>query len=212
MVLHDEGQWDEAESQFRQALAIYDKSLPASHPYRAAALMHLARLLVDLGRAQEALPLSEQSVAIWSADFPASHPPAAQARAIHAYALSRLGRRREAADELATAVPILLAARGPDDPSVRRAEDWWASVRGPASPPTASAASALARLARAGRAVGSSLRGSRKSCRPDSRSLPNTRTAARSSATGNPSASQAAPGFPRARGRNRNRDCGSGTG
>ena len=142
MVLHDEGQWDEAESQFRQALAIYDKSLPANHPYRAAALMHLARLLVDRGRAQEALPLSEQSVAIWSADFPASHPPAAQAHAVHAYALSRLGRRREATAELAAAVPILKAARGPDDPSVRRAEDWWTSVRGPASPPTASAASA----------------------------------------------------------------------
>jgi eukaryotic-like serine/threonine-protein kinase len=142
IVLHDEGQWREAESQFRQALSIYDKSLPANHPYRAAALMHLARLLVDRGRAQEALPLSEQSVAIWSANFPASHPPGAQAHAIHAYALSRLGRRREAADELATAVPILLAARGPDDPTVRRAQGWWASVRGSASPPTANAASA----------------------------------------------------------------------
>jgi hypothetical protein len=84
--------------------------------------------------------LSDQSVAIWSAGFPASHPPTAQAHAIHAYALSRLGRRREAADELATAVPILLAARGPDDPSVRRAQAWWASVRASASPQTANAA------------------------------------------------------------------------
>lgn len=140
MVLHDEGHLREAESEFRQALAIYDKSLPPNHPYRAAALMHLARLLVDSGRPQEALPLSEQSVAIWSAGFPASHPPTAQAHAIHAYALSRLGRRREAADELATAVPILLAARGPDDPSVRRAQAWWASVRASASPQTANAA------------------------------------------------------------------------
>ena len=146
MVLHDEGEWGAAESQFRQALAIYDKSLPANHPYRAAALMHLARLLVDRGRAQEALPLSEQSVAIWSADFPPSHPPAAQAHAIHGYALSRLGRRQEAAAELAAAVPILKAARGPDDPTVRRAEDWWASVRDPAPPPTASAARAASAL------------------------------------------------------------------
>jgi tetratricopeptide (TPR) repeat protein len=140
MVLHDEGRLREAESQFRQALAIYDKSLPPNHPYRAAASMHLARLLVDSDRPQEALRLSEQSAAIWSANFPASHPPAAQAHAIHAYALSRLSRRREAADELATAVPILLAARGPDDPAVRRAQAWWASVRAPASPATANAA------------------------------------------------------------------------
>jgi serine/threonine protein kinase/tetratricopeptide (TPR) repeat protein len=139
MALHDEGQMREAEDQFRQALAIYDASLPRNHPYRAAALMHLSRLLVDTGRPQEALPLSEQSVAIWSAAFPASHPPTAQAHAIHAYALSRLGRRREAADELAAAVPILLAARGPDDPSVRRAQTWWAGVRASASPATADA-------------------------------------------------------------------------
>jgi serine/threonine-protein kinase len=140
MALHDEGQVREAENQFRQALAIYDKSLPRNHPYRAAALMHLARLLVDAGRPQEALALSEQSVAIWSAGFPATHPPTAQAHAIHAYALSRLGRRREAADELAMAVPILLAARGPDDPSVRRAQAWWASSRASPSPPTADVA------------------------------------------------------------------------
>jgi serine/threonine protein kinase/Tfp pilus assembly protein PilF len=140
MVLHDEGRLGEAESEFRQALTIYEKSLPLNHPYRAAALMRLAHLLVDRGRADEALALSEQSVTIWSANFPASHPPAAQAHAIHAYALSHLGRRQEAADELATAVPILLAARGPDDPSVRRAQAWWTSVRPSASPTTANAA------------------------------------------------------------------------
>jgi tetratricopeptide (TPR) repeat protein len=140
MVLHDEGQLSEAESQFRQALAIYDKSLPANHPYRATALSHLARILVDRGKAQEALPLSDQSVAIWSANFPASHPLTAQGRAIHAYVLAHLGRRREAAAELATAVPILLAAQGPDDPGVRRAQAWWASVRESAPPSTARAA------------------------------------------------------------------------
>ena len=144
MVLHDEGEWREAETQFRQALAIYDESLPRNHPYRAAALMHLARLLVDVGRPQEALPLSEQAVAMWSANFPASHPPAAQAQAVHAYALSRLGRRIEAAAELATAVPILLAARGPDDPTVRRAQAWAESLRASPSPPTADAANKAA--------------------------------------------------------------------
>ena len=95
---------------------------------------------MDRGKAQEALPLSDQSVAIWSANFPASHPLTAQGRAIHAYVLAHLGRRREAAAELATAVPILLAAQGPDDPGVRRAQAWWASVRESAPPSTARAA------------------------------------------------------------------------
>ena len=147
MVLHDEGRLSEAESEFRQALAIYDKSLPPNHPYRATALSHLARILVDRGKAQEALPLSDQSVAIWSANFPASHPLAAQGHAIHGYVLSRLGRRREAADELAAAVPILMAAWGSDDPNVRRAQAWWASVRASAPPPTANAPHTSALLA-----------------------------------------------------------------
>ena len=106
----------EAEDQFRQALAVYDKSLPANHQYRASALMYLARLLVDRGKPEDALPLSEQALSIWTATAPKSSSATAQAHAIHAYVLAHLGRAREAADELSAAVPMLLSARGPDDP------------------------------------------------------------------------------------------------
>jgi len=129
MVLQDEGSLQDAEDQYRQALAIYGKSLPPDHQYRAAALMHLARLLVDRGKPDEALALSEQSLKIWIATSPASSPSTAQARAIHAYALAHLGRAREAADELSAAIPVLLAARGPEDPAVRRAQNWLKSAR-----------------------------------------------------------------------------------
>jgi serine/threonine protein kinase/Tfp pilus assembly protein PilF len=138
MALQDEGSLREAEDQFRQALAVYDKSLPANHQYRASALMHLARLLVDRGKPGDALPLSEQALAIWTASAPKSSSATAQAHAIHAYVLAHLGRSREAADELSAAVPMLLSARGPDDPAVRRAQSWWNSVRA-AAPTTASA-------------------------------------------------------------------------
>ncbi len=138
MALQDEGSLREAEDQFRQALAVYDKSLPANHQYRASALMHLARLLVDRGKPEDALPLSEQALAIWTASAPKSSSATAQAHAIHAYVLAHLGRSREAADELSAAVPMLLSARGPDDPAVRRAQSWWNSVRA-AAPTTASA-------------------------------------------------------------------------
>jgi serine/threonine protein kinase len=138
MALQDEGSLREAEDQFRQALAVYDKSLPADHQYRAAALMYLARLLVDRGKPEDALSSSEQALSIWMATAPKSSSATAQAHAIHAYALAHLGRSREAADELSAAVPILLSARGPDDPAVRRAQSWWSSVRA-AGPKTASA-------------------------------------------------------------------------
>ena len=124
MLLHDKGALAEAESEFRQALAVYDKSLPVNHQYRAAALMHFARLLVDRGKPEEALALSEQSIKIWTATSPSLSPSTSQAHAIHAYALSRVGKPRQAADELNAALPVLLQARGPDDPVVRRAQSW----------------------------------------------------------------------------------------
>jgi hypothetical protein len=101
--------------------------------------MYLARLLVDRGKANEAVALSEQSLKIVTAALPASSPTTAQAHTIHAYALAHAGRSRESAEELAAAVPVLLSARGPDDPSVRRAQNWLKEVR-PETPQTASTA------------------------------------------------------------------------
>ncbi|MEP6548006.1 MAG: serine/threonine-protein kinase [Gammaproteobacteria bacterium] len=129
LLLHDQGNLAAAENEFRQGLAIYDKSLPDDHQYRASALMHFARLLVDRGKPDEALALSAKSIKIWASTLPPASPPIAQARAIHAYALARLGRVSESADELAAAVPVLLSARGADDPFVRRAQSWLKAVR-----------------------------------------------------------------------------------
>jgi tetratricopeptide (TPR) repeat protein len=128
MLLEDEGNLQRAESEYRQALAIYDKSLPPNHQWRASALMLLAGLLVNHGSADEALNLSAQSLQIWTATSSQANPATAQAHTVHAYALGRLGRTREAAEELAPAVQVLANARGPDDPAVRRAEDWLKSV------------------------------------------------------------------------------------
>jgi serine/threonine-protein kinase len=137
MLLHDEGDLKDAEDEYRQALATYDKSLPPNHQWRASALMYLARLLVDRGKAEEALTSSEQSLQIWTATAARSNPSAAQAHAIHAYALAHLGRTREATDELSVAVQILIAARGIDDASVRRAQNWLKNAQ--ASSPTQTA-------------------------------------------------------------------------
>jgi serine/threonine-protein kinase len=129
MLLHDKGDLPEAESEFRQALDIYDKSLPVNHQWRAALLMHFARLLVDRGKAVEALAMSDQSLKIWTSTSTATNASSAQAHAIHAYALAHLVRPREAAEELDAAIPVLLQARGVDDPVVRRAQSWLKSVR-----------------------------------------------------------------------------------
>jgi tetratricopeptide (TPR) repeat protein len=113
-----------SENQFREALAIYDNSLPANHQYRASLLMHFARLLVDRNKSAEALADSEESIKIWTATSPASNPQTALAHAIHAYALEHVGKLPQAAEELDAAVPVLVKARGTDDTVVRRAQAW----------------------------------------------------------------------------------------
>jgi tetratricopeptide (TPR) repeat protein len=143
ILLHDKGDLPGAESEFRQALAVYDKSLPANHQYRASLLMNFARLLVDRGKAAEALAKSSDSINIWAATSAASSPFMAQAHAMHAYALEHLNKSAEAATELDAAVPVLVQARGPDDPSVRRAQLWLKAAR-PDSVQTVSAATAAA--------------------------------------------------------------------
>jgi tetratricopeptide (TPR) repeat protein len=124
ILLHDKGDLAASESEFRQALAIYDKALPENHQYRAALLMHFARLLVDRKKSAEALAKSEESIKIWTATSPASNPQTALAHAIHAYALEHLGKFPQAADELSAALPVLVKARGTDDAVVRRAQGW----------------------------------------------------------------------------------------
>jgi eukaryotic-like serine/threonine-protein kinase len=124
ILLHDKGSLVDSENEFRQALAIYDKSLPENHQYRAALLMHFARLLVDRNKSAEALAKSDESIKIWNATSSASNPQPALAHAIHAYALEHLGKPQEAAEELDAAVPVLVKARGPDDAVVRRAQIW----------------------------------------------------------------------------------------
>jgi serine/threonine protein kinase/tetratricopeptide (TPR) repeat protein len=136
MLLHDKGDLRGAESEFRQALAIYDKSLPANHQYRASLLMNFARLLVDRGKSAEALAKSTESINILAATSSSFSPSTAQAHAMHAYALEHLNKSREAAAELEAAVPVLVKARGLDDPAVRRAQLWLQAAR-PDSPQTA---------------------------------------------------------------------------
>ncbi len=82
MLLHDKGDLPGAESEFRQALAIYDKSLPDNHQYRASLLMHFARLLVDRGKIDEALAKSNEVDQNLGRDA-AGNQPAAGASARH---------------------------------------------------------------------------------------------------------------------------------
>jgi serine/threonine protein kinase/Tfp pilus assembly protein PilF len=144
ILLHDKGDLAGSENEFRQALEIYDRSLPVNHQYRAALLMHFARLLVDRNKSVEALAKSEESIKIWTATSAAANPQTALAHAIHAYALEHLGKLPQAAEEFQAVVPILVKARGADDAMVRRALAWQ-KIADPNAAQTASASVAVRR-------------------------------------------------------------------
>jgi tetratricopeptide (TPR) repeat protein len=131
IVLHDKGDLAGAEDEYRQALAIYEKALPANHLYRAALLSHYARLLVDRGKPADALSMSQQSLKVYGETASASSTALAQAHAIHAYALEHLGKSQEAAREIDAALPVLIKARGVDDPLVRRVQLWAKAAASP---------------------------------------------------------------------------------
>ncbi|HEY2144893.1 MAG TPA: hypothetical protein VGH12_02405 [Steroidobacteraceae bacterium] len=115
MLLQREGRLTEAEHLLRDAVSIQLSLYGPEHYKVGYARVSLAILLDDK----------------------ATSAPVAQAHAVHAYALEHLGKSREAAEELDAAVPILLTARGADDPVTRRAQLWLAGAR-PASAKTAS--------------------------------------------------------------------------
>ena len=74
------------------------------------------------GKPTEALAMSEQSLNLLGES--ASNSLKAQAHAFHAYALEHLGKSQDAARELEEALPVLIKARGIDDPSVQRVQMW----------------------------------------------------------------------------------------
>ena len=129
MLLHDKGDLAGASSEYRQALAIYDKALPPNHQFRASLLAQYARLLVDLGKPADALAMSEQ--ALKAAGESATSSFSAQTHAVHGYALEHLGKSQEAARELEAALPVLIKVRGIDDPTVRRAQLWLKAAGAP---------------------------------------------------------------------------------
>jgi serine/threonine protein kinase/Flp pilus assembly protein TadD len=140
MLLHEKGDLAGAENEYRQALAIYDKALPANHQYRASLLTQYARLQVDRGNPTEALSMSEQALKIWGETVPPTSTTMAQAHAIHGYALEHLGKTQEASSEIEAALPVLIKARGVDDPLVRRVQIWAKAAEGPAAPGVITAA------------------------------------------------------------------------
>ena len=78
LLLQAQGKHEEAETENRQALALFEKVLGAEHPYVATARHSLAEILLAAGRAKEALPLAERA---WQSTDERTAPDSRGARA-----------------------------------------------------------------------------------------------------------------------------------
>ncbi|MBS0614321.1 MAG: tetratricopeptide repeat protein, partial [Proteobacteria bacterium] len=124
LLLHEKGERDAAESEFRQALAVYDKTLPRVHQWRASALMYYAQLVAEEGRTEEAQHLAKQAVDIWTATSPAGSIKTAQAHAIYGFTLLQAGQAAAALAEIEPTLPALEQGRGAQDAFVVAARGW----------------------------------------------------------------------------------------
>ena len=113
----------DAERHYREALAMYDKTLPPDRGFSPAALTIVGRQQLDLGQPHEAEATLELALKLWSTDYGRSSVWYAQARAISGRALAMQRRFAEAETALIESYPLLVRAR-PGDQLTASARDW----------------------------------------------------------------------------------------
>jgi len=146
IVAQNMGELKRAESLYRDAIASEERAFGNQHPETAAARGNYGLLLEREGRLTEAEPMLrgalDVALQVWGADnFNVGYARVSLAMALQdegalaeaeeqfRQALAVYGKALPANHQYRAAVPMLLTARGPDDPAVRRAQTWWNSVR-----------------------------------------------------------------------------------
>ncbi|HET6464084.1 MAG TPA: tetratricopeptide repeat protein [Nitrospiria bacterium] len=110
------GRYPEAEEQFRQAIANFQKTLGPGHLAVADSLYDLANLYNDQGKYAEAEPLYLRVIPIWKQVLGPDHPDLANA--LHNLALisQAQGRYAEAESLFRQALEVSVKSLNPDDP------------------------------------------------------------------------------------------------
>ena len=121
MVMQAQGDYDEAEAKYREALAINRKLHRSEHPDVASALGNLAFLLSDQGAYEEAAKWHSESVAILEKTLDEGHWHTANAKAHYANCLTKLGRYQEAEELLLAAHPVFRSVMGEQNMRTQRA-------------------------------------------------------------------------------------------
>ena len=89
------GEFEEAHSKYKKALAICEKAHGADHPDVAVSLVGLARVFYETGKPAQAEPLLARALKIRTEKLGADHPHAANTQEFLTLVLSELGRKTE---------------------------------------------------------------------------------------------------------------------
>jgi tetratricopeptide (TPR) repeat protein len=100
-----------AQQRYREALAMYERTLPLGDDFTAARLTMLGRTQLELGRSQEAEATLKFALQAWSKDRGVASPWYAHARAVRGRAWAMERRFAEAEPALLETYPVLLRAR-----------------------------------------------------------------------------------------------------
>ncbi len=79
-LLAAQGNLEEAEALYRQALEFSQKVMGEEHPYVGTALRYLACMLHDQGHTEEAARMGKQALAIFEKALGPDHPDTQEAR------------------------------------------------------------------------------------------------------------------------------------
>ncbi len=111
-VLHDQGRFAEAETNYLGALELWGRLLPPGHTLLGNAEIWYGGLLAETGRAAEGRPRIEKGLATRDADRGAEDWQTAEARSWLGVALAELGALERAQKLLVDAYPVILEERG----------------------------------------------------------------------------------------------------
>ncbi len=115
LTYHRMGEYQQAESMYREGLKMRRELLPDYHPHIASSCVRLGWLLAETGRPQEAEPLVSEGISILQRLLPPNHWQIAIAKGIRGFAWAQQGRVAEAIPPLQNSFQTLHAEFGPAD-------------------------------------------------------------------------------------------------
>ena len=128
IIMHAQGDYAEAEAEYRAALSLRAKALGADHPEVAASRNNLAAVLYDRGAYMEAEAEHRAALSVWEEALGPEHPNSTSSRNNLAAVLHAQGKYAEAEAEVRAAPSLKEKVLGPDHPDVATSRNNLANV------------------------------------------------------------------------------------